>query len=758
MVRWTVQPLIPAALWLALAAATLLLMGWYALRRPSVVTRRRWGAIVGLMSLALALVLGLLLNPIRVENIPPPAGKPLLTLLLDATASMNTPDAGGRTRYNAALELASDLSDRLGDRFDVRLRTFTNTALAADVKDLAARTPAGQSTDLAVALGAALDEDRPQGQAVALLSDGAHNAGDVANVLDATRLARAMASPVYTRTFGGDATGYDLGVELRSPQDMAFIAQRVLVTARITHVGLAGTHPNVVLLQDGKEVGRERADLVEGVPAEVRFWVSRDKTGVFPYEVRVEPLPGEMTQANNAASYLLRVIDQPIRVLQVEGKPYWDSKFLMRTLAAVPAVELDSAVRIGDGRIIWRTIRQNGEESPSTQPAGASQTPRVEESKIVTDPAVLLGDPKFLNRYQIVVLGRDAEPFLTDDAIGNLQNWVSKSGGALVCYRGSPTAQVNERLARLLPVRWTPSPETRFRVRMTEQGRDLHWMGDVAGSAVEGDSLQRMPTLVNAAMPERSKPLAVVLAKSVSSGGEGSPAVVYQPYGSGRVVVIEGAGMWRWAFLPPQYQKQEETYHTLWHSLLRWLVSGTGLMPGQKMMLRAEKLSFAVDEPAGVSLLLREESLKGTPPAVELTPESGGPAKEFAPAAVADEPGAFHVDFGKLPEGRYQVKIHGASAADSFSRTVFDVRRFGEEELNLSARPDLMRRIADESGGAVLASDPAGELAGRFAEHLARLRPPRTQRTTAWDRWWVLAAVLGVWGASWWLRRAAGLV
>ena len=45
------------------------------------------------------------------------------------------------------------------------------------------------------------------------------------------------------------------------------------------------------------------------------------------------------------------------------------------------------------------------------------------------------------------------------------------------------------------------------------------------------------------------------------------------------VVVIEGAGMWRWAFLPPQYQKQEEIYGGLWHSMLRWLVSATGLMP-----------------------------------------------------------------------------------------------------------------------------------------------------------------------------------
>ena len=492
--------------------------------------------------------------------------------------------------------------------------------------------------------------------------------------------------------------------------------------------------------------------------------MSQEKTGIYPYEVRIESLPGELTQANNAASYLLRVIDEPIRVLQVEGKPYWDSKFLLRTLAGVPAVELDSAVRIADDRVMWRTVRRGGEEGPATEPAvlvpttAPASVARVEKWKILNNAAALLGDTQFLNRYQIVVLGRDAELFLTDAALANLQNWVSRSGGALVCYRGSPTAQANERLARLLPVRWTASPESRFHVKMTDQGRDLHWLGDAGGGSGEGESLPRLPTLASTAQPQRSKPLAVVLASSISPAGEGTPAVIYQPYGAGRVVVIEGAGMWRWAFLPPQYQKQEEVYRTLWHSLLRWLVSGAGLMPGQKMMLRAEKLSFATGESAGVSLLLREEAVKGPLPEIEMKAESGGEVRKFTPVAVADEPGSFHIDFGKLPEGRYQANVAGAAKDDSFSRIVFDVRRFGEEELNLSARPDLMKRIADDSGGAVLSANESSELARAFTEHLNRIRPPRSQRTTAWDKWWILAAVIGVWGASWWLRRSGGLV
>jgi hypothetical protein len=192
--------------------------------------------------------------------------------------------------------------------------------------------------------------------------------------------------------------------------------------------------------------------------------------------------------------------------------------------------------------------------------------------------------------------------------------------------------------------------------------------------------------------------------------------------------------------------------------MLRWLVADTGLMAGQKMMLRSRELTFSPDEPAGVMLLLREDVARGQPPMIELKPDAGGSPKTFAPVSLRDDPTAFNVDFGKLPEGHYEARIVGAAAKDSFSKIMFDVRHKGEEELDVKAEPELMQRIADDSGGAVLGADVAGDVATGFAEHMARIRPPRSQRTTAWDKWWILAGIIGLWGASWWLRRSGGLI
>jgi len=750
----TFEPLIPSSVWLALVVAGAGLLAWYARRRPAaVVSGRRWAGAVGLMALSIAAVLVVLLNPTWAQRVPPPAGKPGLTVLVDATASMATPDGpGGAARFVAAAATAGVAAERLAKEFDVRLIAFADAPTVADAKSLAGRAPAGATTDLAAALAGGLDQERPAGQAVLLLSDGIHNGpGGAARVLEAARLAKSLGAPVYTRTYGGGQTARDLAADVRSPQDFAFIKQKIPLTVRVVHQAAAGAKTDVTLWHDGKEIGRKQVELSIAGPADVHFMIAQDKAGLYSYEVRVAPLPGEVSQANNAASYLLRVVDEPIRVLLLEGKPYWDSKFLVRTLSADPSVALDSVVKMAEGRLIRRTMSHAG--ATPAAPAPGAPPARSETWQVITDAADVLGSADRLRGYQVVVLGRDAEVFLTEAAVGHLQNWIAQDGGSLVCYRGSPTAQVNQGLAKLLPVKWTPTRESRVRVKLTEPGRDLQWMGGAAEEA-----FARLPALATASQVQPDKPLSVVLATGAAGGSGDSPAVVYQPYGAGRVVAIEGAGMWRWAFSPPDEQSADDAYSSLWHSVLRWLISGANLLPGQKLTLRTDKVSFTTTEDATLSVFSREEESGAKMPEVELIAGESEVRGRARPAPVGEEPGSYRVSFGKLPVGRYQARLAGADTGADL-RTVFDVRSFGDEQLNLAARPDLMKRIADDTGGAVLADDAAVEQIGKqFENYVQKNRPAAVRRTTAWDRWWVLALVIGLWGATWALRRNSGLI
>ncbi|MDP6356172.1 MAG: hypothetical protein QF473_13770, partial [Planctomycetota bacterium] len=82
----------------------------------------------------------------------------------------------------------------------------------------------------------------------------------------------------------------------------------------------------------------------------------------------------------------------------------------------------------------------------------------------------------------------------------------------------------------------------------------------------------------------------------------------------------------------------------------------------------------------------------------------------------------------------------------------------GEEQLNLAARPDLMSRIASDSGGKLLDEETFDEIVKTVAREAGQERVLGVRLTTAWDRKWIMLLALSVWVASWATRRISGLI
>ena len=749
MTRIILDPYLPLALWVPLALAAAGLLAWYAVAGRRRLPAGRWWVVVALMTLATAVPLVILLNPTWLERIPPPAGKPLLTILVDRSASMATRDAeNGKTRYQAAVGFAAAAARELNDRYEVRVRAFADASSPASPETLAKQEPDGPATDLAAAVQEALADDQPQGQAMLVLSDGIHNAGGVERLRQSVAKAKAMAAPAYVRTIGGPAAVNDIEVSLQQPQELAFVGQRVPVAVSVRQRGSLAAKTGLSLWLDDKPVEKRDVALKPDDVVEQVFYVLHPLSGLYRYEVRAEAIAGEVTTVNNAAPLLLRVVDQPVRVLLLEGKPYWDTKFLVRTLSNDQSIELTSVVQLAEGRLLQRKIPRR---APPTEKADSKNT---EQWTVEKDAGKFLADADALASYQIVILGRNAEIFLTDDALAKLRKWLAEGEGSLVCFRGPPASQIGQRLGELMPMRWTPASESRFRVQMTGAGQALRWL---PASSEGMDALGDLPSLATTARSEAPKALAVVLAKGVAgSTGQPSPVMVYQPVGNGRVVVVEGAGMWRWAFLSPEHLQCEEIYGSLWRSLVRWLTANVGLLPSQRLALRADKLSFNTDENVTATLLVRDWS--GEPPQVEL---AGGslPSPRIANCVPRGNfPGQFYAGLGRLPEGRYSLRVLGIDKKELSGVAAFDVRGNLAERLDVRAQPNAMKLIAQDSGGAVLETLDPQMLAQQFDQHLSRTRPERTAQTMAWDRWWVLLGAFAIWGAAWGLRRRSGLV
>ncbi|PQO41044.1 vWA domain-containing protein [Blastopirellula marina] len=768
----TFHALIPIALWLPLALAAVGLLVAYGLANRGKFPSKRLALILTMMGLTLALPLVILLNPMWVQRQPPPPGKPLLTVLVDRSASMATEDdpADGRSRMAIASQIAQGLVKQLGEDYEIRFRSFAEASAPVSLEQVAAAEADGPATDLNRSIAESLGEDRPPGQAVLVLSDGIETSGGSATRLRQTgQRARALSTPVFVRTIGSKQGVRDLRLALHQSQELAFVGQEVPVIVQLSHTYPLPQKTKLTLQQAGEPIETREIDITNGASVEEVFHVHQEKPGLYRYEVAVETLDGEVTELNNQATLLLRVVDQPVSVLLLEGKPYWDTKFLIRTLASDPSVELTSVVQMAPGRFLERKIARTVSASEASEQSSKTETPAEKSLEETADPIAsqrqnwkihpdtqgLLADSEFLNQFHVVVLGRSIEPYLTDDALIGLRDWLANREGSLVCFRGAPASQLTQRLGSLMPVDWSPGNSSRFRVSLTDSGQAMQWLPQT------GDQLELLPSLATSAKPEDVKPLSTVLATSSGQAdGETIPLITFRPEGSGRVVVIEGAGMWRWAFLPPDHQDHDALYGTLWRSLVRWLVSNVGLMPNQRVALRPDSVVVSSGQTAAATLLLRDEQWDSLP-SVELSGETLDKPQTFVPQAQSS-PGVYRVHFGHLPAGRYSVKVLGAKDDESAAATAFDVIGNLQERLDVAARPQALAELAEQSGGAPLDTQNIDELPtalnNAFVENRDKNRPQLILRTPAWDRWWILATVVGLWGCTWGTRRWLGLL
>ena len=109
-------------------------------------------------------------------------------------------------------------------------------------------------------------------------------------------------------------------------RELAFVGQSVPVTVQIENQGYGGQSVDVRLVKDGTTVDSQEVILPADDMAEIAFEIRQSETNLTQYQIQVESFPDEATAADNSSAFLLRVVDKPIRVLMLEGKPYWDTQ------------------------------------------------------------------------------------------------------------------------------------------------------------------------------------------------------------------------------------------------------------------------------------------------------------------------------------------------------------------------------------------------------------------------------------------------
>jgi hypothetical protein len=260
---------------------------------------------------------------------------------------------------------------------------------------------------------------------------------------------------VHTAWAGRDGLS-DLAIAELAADEFAFVRTAVKIEATIRATGLSRREVPVVLRHAGKIVRNATVTVGGDTPeAKVIFEFVPDRVGKFVYELAVPVDPAEVVTGNNTRAFVLRVIRDKLRVLQVAGRPSWDERALRGWLKSDPNVDLISF-------FILRTPDDIQQVDPEEMSLIPFPTEELFEEELGSFDVIVLQNFEY-GRYGI-------GPYLE-----NIRSYVEK-GGALAMiggdlafssgeYAGTPVADALP--VELLP--GSPSLGDRERLVSTEE-------------------------------------------------------------------------------------------------------------------------------------------------------------------------------------------------------------------------------------------------------------------------------------------------
>lgn len=742
-----IQPPFPSAAvsGLGFLIAALVLLAYWRARANAHPARRFALALLRLVAV-FALVL-VLLRPMRAEPNIRQGERPIFAVLIDQSASMKTEDVNSVSRdaaVRAALDASRDVFERtMAAQYDVRFFTFAQELQPMVLDEvLKGRNPTGTTTDLSSAL--LRSSSVPTNRTLAgllLVSDGRDNAGG--DVRRAASFVKGTNAGVWTIPVGTATESHDVYVTARLKQSYLYVDQPGAITVNVSQAGFTNQYVDVTLSRDGVAAGTERVALTER-GASVEFPVTEKLKGVFKYTIDVTPLPGEADPANNRRTVFVRAVDERTKVLFVEARPYWDSKFLLRALQRDPNLEVTSLFQIKEQKVV-----AIAESSSNDAPEKSSLTRGVTLPKTKED----------LFAFDCLILGKGVDVLLTAEQLSLVRDFVRERGGGVVFSRARSYGFDNEALAALEPLVWERDSIHGKRFELTQEGKSNPVFS--FGKSMPTDTVIReMPEMVSVTKVSQEKSLSVVLARS-KDGDDGieMATIAYQRYGKGKVMSVGATGLWRWAITPPELAAYDDVYERFWGQMVHWLVSDSDFLPGQEVSFRSDRYTYDLGETVQLIARTKFVDTQMFSPAAMVKTSTG---REVSLPMEADpqSPGLYTARYLPEDEGEFLATLRDATPESRMSldeTAPFTVYSDNAETRFVSADKTLMEDIARTTGAEVLSLDQLGALPDRVRA-FERQTSTDTKYIDIWDRLGVFAVLVSFLTIEWFVRRRSGLV
>ena len=726
---------------------------------------RRWRrlSLVALRAAALGLALLVMLEPaLELEQVTVVPNH--VAVLVDVSESQGLETAGSDTRHDRSLEAVRAIEDALGDQEEehvLHVLALSDITEPSSAEALESLVPSAGSSFLLEGAQSFVDAhgSRDVG-GIVIVSDGIDNGGLGARVrrgeeLDAetVEFLDSFDAPVHSVGTARVGEVRDVAIQRVIRDDFAFVRNAVSLAAELKVLGYEEGIVNVTLRREG-ELLQSRSVVLEPGRSDYRveFELVPELIGKEIYAIDADLLEGEALEENNRELFVLNVIRDKIRVLQVVGRPSWDVRFMRQLLQNNPNVDL----------ICFFILRTHDDIHRGSE----------RELSLIPFPTDELFNEE-LGSFDLVVFQNfDYGPYDMRQYLPRIQEYV-EAGGGFVMIGGNRSfasgGYSNTHVADILPVE-LPSgsgasliDETSFQPQLTDAGQ-RHPITRLEFDALDNAELwTELPPLrgTNRVGPAREG--AVVLAEhpTLEAGGEPMPVITVSDVGDGRTMAVTYDSSWRWNFEHVTRGGVSGPYTGFWNSAIRWLIRDPALNLvdvelGAEMVAPSETLggtvrvfepdySPAIDEMVTLTVTRRPLDDLASDPTVfseEIlrSNERGSIRFELA----LEEPGAYSV----------MARMEQESGGPLEDQEVFLVVRRSRELRDIEPRPELLAALSNASDGRHL-DDPSRAGSFRFAEPRVE-EVDRREVIDLWSSPWFFALLGTLLAIEWSLRRRWG--
>lgn len=642
-----------------------------------------------------------------------------------------------------------------------------------------------QGTNLQLPLGRAGETaGKNQGKllGVIVFTDGQHNAGPEATLLDQ---ARQLAKPVYPVAIGAREPPVDLAVlEVKAPPT-ALKNTDVALEAWVKIAGVPAQELVVELAEAGKPVRPEYRKTIQHDGklrvVSVPFQWKSEELGTHALQVKVRAPAGtlkEISSDNNQQTALVRIADDKARVLLVDGEARWEYHYLATALARDPHVKLDE--------VLFTQPRLGTTPQDKLERLGFARLTLPEKKPGAKDE-----DP--LHQYDCIFLGDVPPAKLSLEDRRRLERYVAERGGTLVLMAGKrhfpadytvDAQAATDPLVKMMPLAPLRPVEAKDGFTLAlGAGASLTPLMQLESSADE--NLRRWQGFPRHywGMVGKPRPGATVLAYAETPGDakktrdtleKEQAAVLLQPYGFGHVLYVGIESTWRW-----RYKIGDAYHHRFWGQVVRWAVTDK-LLPGGNRYVRFGSKQPVVrpNQPVQIDVRLAEDLTlaAGTTAQVKLWRQLGDGKEEQAALVPltknAKQAKLLEAQARDLPAGKYRIEVDIPSLKDKINEPpdtpeqkktghdLFTVLPAEEgETFDLAVNWPLLGTLADETRGRLFTLDDAEELI-RLLERQVERKTERDEQRFWQDAplvWWVFAVLLSLLSVEWIVRKWAGL-